>query len=123
MRSTGKISRRGLSLVESLMLVVVLAIISSGAGQVLQAVTKVPKQTDSTLLEETKVVSKMEQMRSVSFANLPLGTAVSPYSDGDVSVDIALADPTGGNNPSSNWKQITVRLPSGRQLVAMVCQP
>ena len=123
MRSKGQKHPRGLSLMESLMLVVILAIISTGTGQVLMAVTKIPKQTDATLQEETSIVSKMEQMRSVSFDSLPIGTAVSPFSDGGVYVDVAYADPHGGSNSSTNWKQITVRLAGGRQLQAMVCKP
>ena len=123
MRSKGVQHRRGLSLMESLMLVVILAIISTGTGQVLMAVTKIPKQTDATLRDETSIVSKMEQMRSVSFDNLPIGTAVSPYSDNGVYVDVAYADPHGGNSPSTSWKQIPVRLAAGRQIHAMVCKP
>ncbi|MEI8197950.1 MAG: hypothetical protein WCI73_18815 [Phycisphaerae bacterium] len=122
MRSQGPQRRRGLSLIECLMLVIILGIIGGGAGQALLAVAKVPAQTNNTLTEEMAVVSKMEQMRSVSFANLPLGTAVSPYSD-NVLVDVAYADPTGGNSPSTNWKQVTVRIPGGRQLVTMMSKP
>jgi len=105
------------------MLVTVLSIISAGTGKALMAITKVPGQTEVTLQQETALVSKLEQMRSTSFDSLPIGTAVSPYSDNGVFVDIALADPTGGNSPSTNWKSVTVRNNSNRQLVLLVCKP
>ncbi len=123
MRSIGKQKRRGLSLVESLMLVVILSIVASGAGQSLLAITKIPTQADAALVEETALVSKLEQMRSVTYDSLTIGTAITPYSDGTVSVDVALADPTGGASPNVNWKQVTVRLADGRQLMTMVCKP
>ena len=123
MRSKGKRHSRGLTLLESLMLVTVLSIISAGTGKALMAITKVPGQTEVTLQQETALVSKLEQMRSTSFDSLPIGTAVSPYSDNGVFVDIALADPTGGNSPSTNWKSVTVRNNSNRQLVLLVCKP
>jgi type II secretory pathway pseudopilin PulG len=123
MRSIGKNHRRGVTLLESLVLVVILAIVAAGAGQSLQAITKIPSQTDATLVDENALVSKLEQMRSVSFDNLPIGTAITPYSDGTVSVDVAYADPAGGATPNVNWKQVTARLTNGRQLVMTVCKP
>ena len=122
MRPNSAKHRRGLSLLESLMLVVILGITSGGVGQALIAVAKVPNAVDGTLSDEISLVSKMEFMRSVSFNNLTIGTAVSPYSD-TVMVDIAYADPEGGSNPVAGWKQITVRLASGRQLSMMVSMP
>jgi hypothetical protein len=123
MRSIGKNNRRGLSLLESLMLVVILAIVAVGAGQSLQAVSKIPSQTDASLTDESLLVSKLEQVRSVSFDSLPIGTAVTPFSDGTVSVDVVYADPAGGGTPNVSWKQVTARLTNGRQLVLTVCKP
>jgi type II secretory pathway pseudopilin PulG len=123
MRSNGRQHRRGISLLESLVLVVILSIVATGAGQSLLAITKIPVQTDATLLEENALVSKMEQMRGVSFDNLAIGTALSPYSEGSMAVDVAYGDPAGGGSPNTNWKQVTVRMTNGRQLVMMVCKP
>jgi type II secretory pathway pseudopilin PulG len=123
MRSIGKTRRRGLSLLESLLLVTILSIVAVGAGQSLQAVTKIPSQTDASLAEENLLVSKLEQVRSVSFDALPIGTAVTPLSDESVSVDVAYADPAGGATPNPSWKQVTARLAGGRQLVMTVCKP
>jgi type II secretory pathway pseudopilin PulG len=123
MRSIGKQHRRGLSLLESLMLVVILSIVAAGAGQSLMAITKIPTQADASLVEENTLVSKLEQMRSVGFDNLTIGTAITPYSDGSVSVDVAYADPAGGASANVNWKQVTARLANGRQLVMTVCKP
>ena len=122
-RFRGKPHKRGISLLESLMLVTILGIISAGAGQVLIAIGKIPGQTETTLKDETSMVSKLEQIRATDYDSLTIGTAVSPFSDGGVSVDIAYTDPHGGSSPSTNWKQITVRLANGRQLVALVCKP
>jgi len=107
---------------ECLMLLVILGIVSASTGQALIAVAKNPRQTDSALADETSLISKMEQMRSVDFDSLTIGTNVAPFSDA-VRVDIAYADPTGGASPSVNWKQITVRMGSARQLVTTVCKP
>ena len=104
------------------MLVVILGIASGGIGEAMIAVAKVPTKVDSTLTDETSMLSKMEQMRSVSFDSLPIGTSVSPYSDTTM-VDISYADPHGGSSPSTNCKQIVVRLANGRQLSMMVCKP
>jgi type II secretory pathway pseudopilin PulG len=123
MRTNGQPKRRGITLLESLVLVVILSIVATGAGQSLLAITKIPTQTDAMLVEENALVSKMEQMRSVSFDNLTIGTAVTPYSDEKTTVDVAYGDPAGGGSPNMNWKQITVRMANGRQLVTMVCKP
>jgi type II secretory pathway pseudopilin PulG len=123
MRVIGRHHRRGISLLESLMLVVILSIVAVGAGQSLQAVTKVPRQTDVSLTEENALVSKLEEIKSASFDDLAVGTAIAPYSDGTVSVDVAYADPAGGATANMNWKQVTVRLESGRQLILTVCKP
>jgi type II secretory pathway pseudopilin PulG len=123
MRSIGKHHRRGLSLVESLMLVVILSIVATGAGQGLLAITKIPGQADAILSDENAMVSKLEEIRGAEFDTLVVGTAISPYSDATVSVDVAYADPSGGMTPNVNWKQVTVRLGSGRQLILMVCRP
>ena len=122
MRSNGPHQRRGLSLIESLMLVVILAIVAAGAGQSLLAITKIPAQADATLVDETALVSKLELMRAANFDSLTVGTAITPFSDA-VLVDVALADPAGGAIANPNWKQITVRYADGRQLTTMVSKP
>jgi hypothetical protein len=105
------------------MLVTILSIVGTTAGQALMSISKTPKQADNTLLEETALVSKMEFMRGISFDNLTIGTAITPYSDQSVSVDVAYGDPTGGFTPNLSWKQITVRLVGGRQLTTFVSKP
>jgi type II secretory pathway pseudopilin PulG len=123
MRSNGQHRRRGLSLIESLMLVAILSIVATGAGQSLLAITKIPVQTDAALDDENVLVSKMEQVRSAAFDSLTIGTAIAPYSEGDILVDVAYADPGGGGSSNTNWKQVTVRQAGGRQLIIMVCKP
>jgi hypothetical protein len=105
------------------MLVTILGIVGTTAGQALLAISKTPKQADAALIEETALVSKMESMRSLSFDNLTIGTALADYSDNTVSVDVAYGDPSGGGAQNTNWKQITVRLAGGRQLTTFVSKP
>ena len=114
--------RRGITLLETLVLVIILGIVGTSAANALRAVAKAPEQTESALQEETLLVSKLEQVRSAEFDNIPTGTAVSPYSD-TVLVDVALADPSGGSTANANWKRVTVRIANGRQLVFFVCKP
>jgi hypothetical protein len=123
MRCKGIRNRRGISLLECLMLVTVLGIMGAGAGQALISITKVPGQTNTTLDNETHLVSKMEQLRAMNYDALTIGTAVDEFSDNNMMVDIAYADPHGGLNYSLFWKQITVRNADGRQLTMMVSKP
>jgi hypothetical protein len=108
---------------ESLMLVVMLGIVGTGASQALIAVAKVPTYTDATLTDETALVSRLEQMRSIQFDSVPIGGNVSPYSDSSIGVDVAYADPRGGASPSTKWKKITAHMANGKQLVMTVCKP
>jgi hypothetical protein len=105
------------------MLVSILSIVGTTAGQALMSISKTPKQADAALLDETALVSRMEYMRGLSFENLNVGTAVTPGSDSTVSVDVAYADPHGGGAVNTNWKQITVRLANGKQLTTFVSKP
>jgi hypothetical protein len=105
------------------MLVTILGIVGTTAGQALMAISKTPKQADAVLMDETALVSKMEFMRGLAFNNLEIGTAVTPYSDETVSVDVAYADPGGGGAMNTSWKQITVRLAGGKQLTTYVSKP
>jgi hypothetical protein len=113
---------RGLSLMEVLMLVTILGIVGAGAGLSLQAVAKTPGQTDTILVSQTNLVSKMEELRSIPFDTLPTGTNVAPYSTSAVKVDIAYADPYGGTGGNAFFKRITVTS-NGTSLVTLVCKP
>jgi hypothetical protein len=116
-------TRRGLTLIESLMLVAILSIVGTTAGRCLLAVTKIPKAADSAFNDEMTLVSKMEYMRGLAYDNLIIGTAITPYSDAHVSVDVDYADPKDLGMPSLNWKKITVRLPGGQHLTTFVSKP
>src|ERR1035437_1492517 len=103
---------RGFSLMEVLLLVVVLGIVGAAAGQALQAVAKVPSQTDTVFQIETQMISKMEQIRSMTFDNVPTGTGLSDTvqiagMSYNRTVTVALADPNGGG-ASATFKQVTV---------------
>jgi hypothetical protein len=115
-------ARRGLSLLETLMLVTILGIVGAGSGLALQTVAKTPSQTDTALTAEATLVSKMEQMKSVSFDNLTIGDGISPYSTSTIRVSVAYWDPTGGNSPSTNFKRVTVTS-NGVSLMTLVNKP
>jgi type II secretory pathway pseudopilin PulG len=116
-------ARRGLSLIECLMLVAILSIVGTTAGRSLMAITKIPKAADSAFNDEMTLVSTMEHMRALAYDNLTVGTAITPYSNAHISVDVDYADPRELGMPSLNWKKITVRLPDGRQLTTYVSKP
>jgi hypothetical protein len=61
---------RGLTIVESMMLLVTMSIIAVAAGVGLQAVAKVPGQTDDMLAVNAAVIDRMERMRAEPWATM-----------------------------------------------------
>ena len=107
---------RAFSLMEVLLLVVVLGIVGAAAGRALQAMAKVPGQADLNLQIETRLISKMEQIRSLGFDSIVAGSPNVGLSDTvtiegasyDRTVNVTvLANPDGSGN-SGTFKQITV---------------
>jgi type II secretory pathway pseudopilin PulG len=95
---------RGLTLLESLILLVVLSIVALAAGVGLQAVTKVPAQTDDQMVINSQLVSCLEQVRGEPWntmadkatklsAPVTVGSKVYPCT-----VTVAQADADGGGN-------------------------
>jgi prepilin-type N-terminal cleavage/methylation domain-containing protein len=78
--------RRGFSLMEVLILVVVLGIVAAAAGRALQAMARTPVAADETLQIETQVISKIEELRALPLTSLVAGTTTSTVSIGDASV-------------------------------------
>jgi prepilin-type N-terminal cleavage/methylation domain-containing protein len=108
--------RRGFSLVEVLILVAVLGIVGAAAGRALQAAAKMPVTTENNLEIETALITKMESIRALAFANIAVGAPNATLSDtvtiGGTSyartVTVALADANGDGNAESTFKTITV---------------
>src|ERR1044072_8428526 len=98
--------RRGFSLMEVLVLVVVLGIVGAAAGRALQTMARTPVAADETMQIETQIISKMEELRARSFASVAVGSTTSTVSIGDasvggavksyqMSVEVGLADANG----------------------------
>ena len=119
-------SRGAFTLIEAMILLVVLSIVSVGAGVALQGLAQGPKGTDFQLAVNTAIISKMEEVRALPFTSMTVGTSLSDTTSINGTsyartVTIALADPTGGGN-QSDFKQITVAV-NGQSLVTLVAQP
>lgn len=121
--------RRGFTLIEAMLLVVVLSIVALATGTILIAAIKAPAINNTNLSIDTALKSKMEYLEAQPFANLTVGTP-SSLSDsvtinGTVyprTVDVSLADPNGGSSPQPNFKLIQVQI-GGQSLYTLVTQP
>ncbi len=121
--------RRGFTLIEAMLLVVVLAIVATATGAILMAAIKAPAVNNTNLSIDTALKSKMEYLEAQKFANLTVGSP-STLSDtvtigGTVyprTVNISLADPNGGSNPQPNFKLVQVQI-GGQSLYTLVTNP
>jgi prepilin-type N-terminal cleavage/methylation domain-containing protein len=108
--------KRGFSLVEVMVLVVVLGIVGSAAGTALQAMIKSPGQTDQFYQIEMQTISKMEAIRALSFDQIALGNPNGSLTDMIAInntyyqrvVTVTLADANGDGTVDATFKQITV---------------
>lgn len=109
-------ARRGFSLIEVLVLVVVIGIVGAAAGRTLQMVAATPVQNDRMFQIETQLISKMEYLRSLPFDSIAVGSPNSMLSDNVTIagtyhprlVNVTLADGDGNGSVDSDFKQITV---------------
>lgn len=107
---------RGFSLMEVLILVAVIAVVGAAAGRALQVVARTPVLTDQNYQIETQLISKMEEIRAMTFDNIAVGSPNSTLSDivtisgtsYQRTVTVALADANGDGSAEANFKQITV---------------
>jgi type II secretory pathway pseudopilin PulG len=70
-------SRKGCTLIEAMILLVILGIVSVGAGVALQGLTQNPSSNDFQLAVNNAIVSKMEYVLELNYELLPVGTALS----------------------------------------------
>jgi len=112
---------------EVLLLVLVLGIVGGAAGQALQSIAKVPGQTDLNFQIETRLISKMEEIRALDFDAIDVGSPsllsdTVPIGPQAVSyartVAVALIDANGDGAPEATFKQITITC--GGQCVTML---
>src|ERR1041384_7997173 len=62
--------RRGLTMIEAMLLLVTISIVAVAAGVGLQAVAKVPAQTDDILSINSEIIDRIEQMKATAWANM-----------------------------------------------------
>jgi prepilin-type N-terminal cleavage/methylation domain-containing protein len=119
--------KRGFSLMEVLMLVAILGIVGAAAGKALTAMAKIPGQTDVSYQLETRLVSKLEQIRALPFDSVAVGSPNSTLSDTVVvsnttyprTVTVDFADGDGNGSADSTFKQITVTC-AGRSVSTLI---
>jgi len=118
---------RGFSLMEVLLLVAILGIVGAATGKALIAIAKVAPQNDISYQLETRLISKMETIRSMTFDSVAVGSPNAALSD-TVSVlnvtyprtvTVALADGDGDGVADSTFKQVTVTC-GGRSISTLV---
>jgi prepilin-type N-terminal cleavage/methylation domain-containing protein len=119
--------KRGFSLMEVLMLVVILGIVGAAAGKALTAMGKVPGQTDLNYQLETRLISKVEQIRAMPFDSIFAGNPSTSLSDTVTisgvtyprTVVVAFADGDGNGSPDITFKQVTVTC-AGRSISTLI---
>jgi type II secretory pathway pseudopilin PulG len=117
----------GFSLMEVLLLVAVLGIVGAATGKALIAIAKVAPQNDISYQLETRLISKMEEIRSMAFDAVAVGSPNSTLSDSVTvlnvayprTVTVALADGNGDGTADSTFKQVTVTC-GGRSISTLI---
>lgn len=119
--------RKGLSLIEAMILLVIMSVVSLGVGAGLRAVTRMPEGIDDRMAVHIKLIEKLEELKTLSFALLNNGTNRSDTvtiagQTVNRTVTIAQADADGANGVNADFLQITVTI-NGSSLATRVCQP
>ena len=121
-----KMNKRGFSLMEVLLLVAILGIVGAGAGKALTSIAKVPGQTDLSYQLETRLISKLEQIRSLPFDSVPIGSPSTLSDTVQVSnttyprtVTVDYADGDGNGSADLTIKQVTVTC-AGRTISTLI---
>lgn len=127
-------AHRGLTLIEAMLLLVIMSIVAVAAGIGLQAVAKVPTQTDLTLAVNSALVDTIEQYKSKPWASVtasttPITNSVTINSQTYTrKITVESADPTDGTDPNSfsttqtDYRRITVSI-NGQTMRCYVMQP
>lgn len=125
-------ARRGLTLVEAMLLVVIMSIVAMGAGIGLQAVAKVPTEADKTMAINAKLVDTLETWKSKSWSSMASGggTVTVNGKGYELKVTVENADPTATTDPATfdatkvqtDFRRITAEI-DGRKMRVYVAQP
>jgi len=123
MRMQKKSHRRGLTLIECIIVVTVLGVVAVGAGVGLQAVAKTPSQADQQLAVSNALMHGVEVTLAQPWASMTSGTSTVQIYGVNYTRTITVADA----NPQSNdgtgttrtdFRRITVSLRPATQTVA-----
>jgi hypothetical protein len=120
-------TRKGVTLMESMLLVVIMGIVSLGFGIALQSSARIPEGVDQRLAIHTFLVEKMEDLASLDFATINANSGLSDT----VSVNgqtlnrvvtVTAKDADGINGVDNDFLEVTVTIGS-QYLKTRVTQP
>jgi Tfp pilus assembly major pilin PilA len=125
------LSIRGFTLIEAMVLLVIVSIIAVAAGVGLQAVAKVPIQTDAILAIDNEIVNRLEQMRAEPWATMSTkATSLTNASPGvsinskfySCTVAVVDADADGDGSTDADYRKITVTI-GAQSMISYVTNP
>lgn len=108
--------RRGFSLLECILLVLILGIVGAAAGRAILAAARSPAQNDRIYQLETSLISKMEQIRALPFNSVAVGSPNTTLTDSVTiystayqrTVTVTLADGDGNGAADATFKRVNI---------------
>ncbi|HVT83407.1 MAG TPA: prepilin-type N-terminal cleavage/methylation domain-containing protein [Phycisphaerae bacterium] len=110
-----RLSKRGATLMEAMVVVVIVGVVALGFGISLQSNARIPSAVDKRLTIHTFLVEKMEDIASMSFdtvsANSGLSDTVAVAGQTlNRTVTVAPIDADGNGAPDSDFIEVTVTI-------------
>ncbi|HEY4330833.1 MAG TPA: hypothetical protein VGN88_13915 [Phycisphaerae bacterium] len=116
-------SARGITLIESMILMVVMSIVVLGAGVGLQALVQVPTQNNRSLVISNLLLDKMEKLKALGFTTLSTSSNGSDSTtiDGVAYTRSWTLTTNPGGAYDANFLQITVIIGS-QSVTSAICK-
>jgi Tfp pilus assembly protein PilV len=113
----------GVTLIESMMLMVIMSIISLGTGIALQSLVRVPEANNRYLAVSNLLIDKMEGLRALGFAtlNTTASSSDAPVIDNVTYTRSWTITKNPGGSYDANFIQITVTI-GNQSLTSAVCK-